>query len=67
MEQILSTQAIEVQRTIQGATQVVTQTQCEIHGLSNMARKVEYTAQMTTAKVERQAKEIAQQVQMQKE
>ena len=60
IEQTISTQAIEAQKTIEGATRVAVQTQREVRGLSDMARKAEYTAQMTAAKVERQAEEIAQ-------
>ena len=45
---------------IEGATRVAVQTQREVKGLSDMARKAEYTAQMTASKVERQAEEIAQ-------
>ena len=58
---------MEAQRTIQGATQVAVQTQREVQGLSDMARKVEYTAQLTASKVEKQAEDIARQVQEQKE
>ena len=67
IEQTISAQAMEAQKTIEGATQVAVQTQREVKGLSETARKAEYTAQITASKVERQAKDIARQVQEQKE
>ena len=67
IEQTISAQAIEAQKTIEGATKVAVQTQKEVRGLSDMARKAEYTATLTASKVERQAEEITQQLQAQKE
>ena len=66
IEQTVTAQAMEAQKTIQGATQVAVQTQREVQGLSDMARKAEYTAQITASKVEKQAEDIARQVQEQK-
>ena len=67
IEQTISAQAMEAQKTIEGATQVAVQTQREVRGLSETARKAEYTAQITASKVERQAEDIARQVKEQKE
>ena len=67
IEQTISAQAMEAQKTIEGATQVAVQTQREVRGLSETARKAEYTAQITASKVEQQAEDIARQVQEQKE
>ena len=67
IEQTISAQAIEAQKTIEGATKVAVQTQREVKGLSNMARKAEYTATLTASKVEQQAEEITQQLHAQKE
>ena len=67
IEQTISTQAVEAQKTIEGATRVAVQTQQEVKGLSDMARKAEYTATITASKVEKQAEDIARQVKEQKE
>ena len=67
LEQTVTAQAMEAQRTIQGATQVAVQTQREVRGLSETARKAEYTAQITASKVEQQAEDIARQVKEQRE
>ena len=58
---------MEAQKTIEGATQVAVQTQREVRGLSETARKAEYTAQIAASKVEQQAEDIARQVKEQKE
>ena len=58
--QVLSAQADEAQKKIQSATQVAMQTQREVQGLSTLARKVEYTSQITAAKVEKQLEEMTQ-------
>ena len=67
IEQTVTAQAMEAQRTIEGATQVAVQTQREVRGLSETARKAEYTAQITASKVEQQAEDIARQVKEQRE
>ena len=66
MTDLLSSQAEETARRIQGATNVAMQTRSEVHTLSSLARTADLTAKMASEKVEREVQAIQQELQAQK-
>ena len=56
--ELLTTQADDTQKCIQGATRVALQTQQEVQPLSALARTADLTAKMATEKAERQFTEV---------
>ena len=67
LQQSLTAQAQQAQTSIAGATQVAIKTAKELQTLSDTARKAEYTAQITAAKVEEQVAQLEQRLQEQKD
>ena len=63
---MFAAQSESAQQNIQKATQVAVQTQREVKDLTFRAQKVEYAAQVATAKMEQQLQEMTQQVEQQK-
>ena len=65
LQQSLSVQAQQAQTSITGATQVAMKTAKQVQTLSETARKAEYTAQLTAAKVEEQVAQLEMKLQEQ--
>ena len=65
LQQSLSIQAQQAQTSITGATQVAMKTAKQVQTLSETARKAEYTAQLTAAKVEEQVAQLERKLQEQ--
>ena len=59
---ILTAQAEDAQRKIQGATCVAMQTQQEVHTLSALAKTADLISKMTAEKMERQMEAVKQQM-----
>ena len=66
MTEILSAQAEETQKRIQGATNVALQTQSEVRTLSLLAQTADITAKMASEKVEREVESLQGNLQVQR-
>ena len=55
---MLSTQAEETQKCVQGATSVPLQMQQEVRTLSSLARTADLTAKMASEKIEREVESL---------
>ena len=66
MTDILSAQAEETQKRIQGATSVALQTQSEVRTLSSLAQTADITAKMASEKVEREVESLQHDLQVQR-
>ena len=62
LEETLSAQAVKAQESIAEATQYAMHTAKDVKGLADVARKAEYTAQVTAAKMEEQVAQLQQQM-----
>ena len=60
LEETLSAQAVKAQESIAEATQYAMHTAKDVKGLADVARKAEYTAQVTAAKMEDQVAQLQQ-------